>query len=175
MSAARTRWFAPLLLAFLFAGGVAAAAEASGARVATVGEPPPLFALQDEEGQVHRLADLLGAPIILYFTQNMCHYCTQVIGFLKQAHAAYAGQGLTILTLNVWADSPTYIRRYREQFGLPFVMLRGKERQLLLDYEVNYVPIIVFIGRDRRIHRIFDHYILPADFDASVREIVEDK
>jgi len=26
-----------------------------------------------------------------------------------------------------------------------------------------------------RIHRIFDHYILPADFKKSVREIVEEK
>jgi len=163
------RPFILLLTALLLAGSVAEA------KVAVVGEPPPPFALKDEHGRVHRLHDLLGKPIILYFTQNMCHYCTQVIGFLKRANAAYADQGLTILTLNVWADSPKYIRRYREQFGLPFTMLRGKDRQLLKDYEVNYVPIIVFIGRDGRIRRIFDHYILPADFKASVREIVEGK
>lgn len=170
MIAARTRALGALLAATLVWGSVVAEAK-----VAVVGEPPPPFALQDEHGQTHRLADLLGKPIILYFTQNMCHYCTQVIGFLKRANATYADQGLTILTLNVWADSPTYIRRYREQFGLPFTMLRGKDHQLLRDYEVNYVPIIVFIGRDGRIHRIFDHYILPEDFDASVQEIVEGK
>ena len=165
-----TRLLAPLLAALLLSGGVAAATEAP---VAKVGEPPPLFALKDEHGRTHRLKELLGKPVILYFTQNMCHYCTQVIGFLKRANALYGDRGLTILTLNVWADGPKYIRRYREQFGLPFTMLRAKDRQLLHDYEVNYVPIIVFIGRDGRIRRIFDHYILPKDFEASVREIVE--
>ncbi len=51
-------------------------------------------------------------------------------------------------------------------------MLAGKDPQLLRDYEVNYVPIVVFLDRDGRIHRIFHHYILAADFDRSVREIV---
>ncbi|MFQ5789776.1 MAG: peroxiredoxin family protein [Acidobacteriota bacterium] len=151
---------------------VLATASVTGAEVAEVGHPPPLFALPDEEGQVHRLEDLLGAPIVLYFTHNMCHYCTQVIRFLKRARARYSDAELTILTLNVWADGPKLIRRYKEQFGLTFPMLAGKDSQLLRNYEVNYVPIIVFIGRDGRIRRIFHHYILADDFQASVREIV---
>lgn len=156
----------------------AADAVSTGARAeggARVGEAPPAFALKDEAGEVHTLEEYLGAPTILYFTHNMCHYCTQVIGFLKRAHAEYHESGLVILTINVQADGPELIRRYREQFGLPFLMLAGKERRLLRDYEVNYVPIIVFIGRDGRIHRIFDHYILPDDFKKNVREIVEEK
>ena len=140
---------------------------------AEVGQPPPLFALADEAGEVHRLQDLLGKPIVLYFTHNMCHYCTQIIAFLKRAHAAYEGRDLTIVTINVWADGGKLIRRYKEQFGLPFRMLAGKNPQLLRDYEVNYVPIVVFIGRDGRIRRMYHHYILKQDFEASVREVVE--
>jgi peroxiredoxin len=158
----------PLLGSWLLCGTGIARAE-----VATVGQPPPLFSLEDEHRQIHRLADLLGKPIVLYFTHNMCHYCTQVIGFLKGADAKYRDEGLTIVSLNVWADSPKFIRRYKEQFGLPFAMLQGKDSQLLHDYEVNYVPIIVFIGRDGLIRHIFHHYILPEDLDATVREIVE--
>ena len=33
--------------------------------VAEVGHAPPLFALPDERGEVHGLADMLGRPIIL--------------------------------------------------------------------------------------------------------------
>jgi peroxiredoxin len=135
------------------------------------GEFPPLFALPDELGSVHRLEDLRGTPTILYFTHNMCHYCTQIIGFLKRVRPLYDDSELVILTLNVWADGPKMIERYKEQFGLPFPMLAGKDRQLLRDYEVNYVPIVIFIGRDGRIRRIFHHYILAADFTSSVREI----
>jgi len=159
------------LAGLLLALSVADRARA-GEVVAEEGQSPPLFALLDEYGEVHRLEDYLGTPTVLYFTHNMCHYCTQVIAFLKRARPLYDETELSILTINVWADDGRLIRRYREQFGLPFPMLAGKNPQLLRDYEVNYVPIIVFIGRNGRIHRIFHHYILAQDFDQSVREIV---
>ena len=149
-------------------------AAAGRSEVAEVGQPPPLFSLSDEEGEVHHLEDFLGTPTVLYFTHNMCHYCTQIIGFLKRVRPLYGKDELSILTINVWADGAKLIRRYKEQFGLPFPMLAGKDRDLLRNYEVNYVPIVIFIGRDGRIQSIFHHYILREDFEASVRDIVED-
>lgn len=160
-----------ILLALLLLpalGGGALALE----QMAEEGQPPPLFSLADENGVVHSLESFLGRPTVLYFTHNMCHYCTQIIRFLKRTRPLYSEEDLAILTINVWADGEKLIRRYKEQFGLPFPMLAGKDPQLLRDYEVNYVPIIVFLNRDGRIHRIFHHYILAADFDRSVQEIV---
>ncbi len=139
---------------------------------AEVGQPPPLFALPDEHGEVHALEDLLGRPIILYFTHNVCHYCSQVIAFLKRAHAEYEGTDLAIVTLNVWAKDGEFVRRYKEANGLPFDMLAGNDPDLLRNYEVNYVPIIVFIGRDGNIRYLYHHYVLQADFEASTAEIV---
>jgi peroxiredoxin len=150
------------------------------ARVVEVGRRPPLFVLPDEQGESHRLEDILGRPVVLYFTHNMCHYCTQVIAFLKRAHAAFRDDGLTIITLNVWADptdqarATTLIRRYKEQFGLPFRMLAAKVPHVLRDYEVNYVPILVFVGRDGLVRHVEHHYILPDEFEARVREIIAD-
>ena len=165
---------ASVLTALLVALGALASGELrADERVAEVGQPPPLFALPDENGEVHDLETLLGRPIILYFTHNLCHYCTQVIGFLKRAQAEYGDTDLTILTLNVWADDEKFIRRYKEQFGLPFAMLAGKNAELLRNYEVNYVPIIVFIDRDKKIRYIYHHYILRGDFEKSTAEIVE--
>ncbi|MFQ5478674.1 MAG: peroxiredoxin family protein [Candidatus Binatia bacterium] len=152
---------------------IAAGTRIATASVAEVGSRPPLFALVDEDGKTQRLEDLLGKPIVLYFTHNMCHYCTQVIAYLKRAHAAYGEKGLTIVTVNVWADgSGKLIRRYKEQFGLPFRMLAGKNPQVLRDYEVNYVPIIVFIGRDGLVRFIDHHYVLAGDFEKRIRSIV---
>jgi len=156
-----------VLLAWAIAPGGATADD-----VATVGQPPPLFALPDEDGTVHALEASLGKPIILYFTHNMCHYCTQVVGFLKRAQVTYAGTDLTIITLNVWAKDGAFIRRYREAYELPFVMLAANDRALLRAYEVNYVPIIVFIGRDGIIRELYHHYILPEDFNRSAADIV---
>ncbi|HJO38964.1 MAG: TlpA disulfide reductase family protein [Vicinamibacterales bacterium] len=155
-----------LLTALTFPGGAAAQ------EIAEVGQPPPLFALPDENGDVHALEDLIGQPIILYFTHNMCHYCTQVIAFLKRAHAEYEGTDLAIVTLNVWADDGRLISRYKEAYELPFDMLAGKDVDLLRNYEVNYVPIIIFIDRDGTIRYLYEHYVLQEDFERSTAEIV---
>lgn len=141
--------------------------------IATVGEPPPLFELADETGEVHRLEDLLGQPTVLYFTHNMCHYCSQIIGFLKDTRARHSPDELAILTVNVWADGPKLISRYKEQFGLTFPMVAGKDPDLLREYEVNYVPIIIFLDLKGKIHEIYHHYVLKADFDESVNEVIE--
>ncbi len=156
-----------MLLGFLLLVHAARGSEAE------VGHPPPPFTLQDEHGEVHKLADHVGSPIVIYFTHNMCHYCTQVIAFLKSAHTEYNNRGLVVITINVWADGGEMIRRYREQFGLPFLMLAGKDPELLRDYEVNYVPIVVFVGRDGLIRKLYHHFILREDFEDSVRELVE--
>ena len=165
-----------LLLGFLLAMTMLSAPAVSGQDTehAEVGHPPPLFALPDEHGEIHALEDLKGRPTILYFTHNVCHYCTQVIAFLKRAHAEYEGTDLSIVTLNVWAKDGEFIRRYKEAYGLPFDMLAGNDPALLRNYEVNYVPIIIFIGRDGNIRRIYHHYILEEDFEASAAEIVSE-
>ena len=97
---------------------------------------------------MHSLESFLGTPTVLYFTHNMCHYCTQIIAVPEAHPAALQRRRAGDLTINVWAEGEKLIRRYKEQFGLPFPMLAGKDPQLLRDYEVNYVPIIVFLDRD---------------------------
>ena len=162
----------PVLVVAVVLLGVSVTTAVGADDVAKEGEAPPLFALPDEHGTVHDLAKFIGRPTILYFTHNMCHYCTQIIAFLKRAHADYVDTDLAILTLNVWAADDKFIIRYKEALGLPFTMLAGKDAQLLRDYEVNYVPIIVFIGRDGKIQRIYHHYVLQGDFEKSTAEIV---
>ncbi len=168
------RFVGVVLTVLLFAPGVVGTEEVE---VAEVGEVPPLFSLPDELGRVHNLEDYFGTPTVLYFTHNMCHYCTQIIAFMKRTRKRYTEEELAILTVNVWAGGDTaakFIRRYKEQYGLPFAMLAGKDLRVLRSYEVNYVPIIVFIGKDGRIRSIYHHYILKKDFESTVREIVEE-
>ncbi len=170
--AARGGAWVPGLARGVFLAGLLLAAASARAEVVTVGKPPPPFALPDENGTVHRIVDHTGRPTIVYFTHNVCHYCSQVIAFLSRAHQQYADQGLSILSINVMADGAELIRRYKEQFNLQFTMLAGKEPDLLRNYEVNYVPILVFIDRRGLVYQVYHHYILPQDFDAAVAHIV---
>jgi peroxiredoxin len=159
----------PLLLCLLLAFPLAAQEQGA---IARPGEPFPPFALTDAQDAPFSSEQLVGQPAVLYFTHNMCHYCSQIIGFLMQAQdRGYETRGLRIVTINVWARDQQLIRRYRDRFGFSFPMLAGNNKDLLKAYEVNYVPIVVFIGRDGRIRRIFHHFISKEDFFMSLEEI----
>lgn len=165
-----------LCLLWLAVGVPAPGAEAGEALRAVVGSPFPPFQLTDVEDETFSSKQLAGYPTILYFTHNMCHYCTQIIGFLMQAQEeGYEEIGLRIVTINVWARDRRLIERYRDRFGFTFPMLAGNVKSLLAAYEVNYVPIIVFVRRDGTVHRIFHHYILKSDFKANLEEITQSR
>lgn len=87
----------------------------------------------------------------------------------------YEETGLRIVTINVWARDRRLIERYRDRFGFTFPMLAGNVKSLLAAYEVNYVPIVVFVRRDGTVHRIFHHYILKSDFKANLEEITQSR
>ena len=107
----RHRPIATLLVLGVLAGMAAPVT----ADIAETGQPPPLFALPDEEGTVHDVAELLGQPTVLYFTHNMCHYCTQIISFLKRARTAYGEDELAIDT-HVRAARADYRGAYEQRW-----------------------------------------------------------
>lgn len=157
-----------LLLSLLLVGPLAAQDDS----LAREGEHFPPFALTDAGDEPFSSAQLAGQPVVLYFTHNMCHYCSQIIGFLMEAQAkGYEARGLRIVTINVWARNSQLIKRYRDRFGFTFPMLAGNDKELLRRYEVNYVPIVVFIGRDGLVRRIFHHFITKSDFFENLEAI----
>lgn len=145
----------------------------AGEEIAVEGRPAPPISLKDEWGKVITLDDFKGYPLTLYFTHNLCHYCTQLIGFLKEADGKWRDKGLRILTINVMAKDARLVKAYREAYNLPFPQLVGKDEKVLRSYEINYVPVMVFIQNDGIIKRIYHHFVLKQDFYSSIKEIVE--
>jgi hypothetical protein len=96
-----------------------------------------------------------------------------LIGFLKEADKDYRDKNLKIVTINVMAKDARLVKAYREAYNLPFPQLIGKDEKVLRSYEINYVPVMVFIQKDGVIKRIYHHFILKKDFLTSIREIME--
>ncbi|HHJ64581.1 MAG TPA: TlpA family protein disulfide reductase [Aquifex aeolicus] len=136
-----------------------------------VGEKAPTFVLLDERDRRVDFGKFIDRPTIIYFTHNACHYCTQIIAFLKRVHSRY-GEKVRILTINVMARDSRLIKAYKRAFDLPFPMFAGNDPRLIRAYGINFVPVIVFIDKEGIVRRVVEHYILEEELEESVKLIM---
>ena len=98
-----------------------------------VGDPAPPFALPDETGTIHRLADRAGTWTIVYFyPEDDTPGCTTEACQFRDLHEAYAD-----LDAAVWGVSPDGAashRGFREKFDLPFTLLSDVDRDVSTRY-----------------------------------------
>jgi len=98
-----------------------------------VGEPAPDIALPDESGTVHRLADQRGRWTILYFyPKDDTPGCTVEACEFRDANETITERGA-----DVWGISPqdgTSKRKFREKFGLPFLLLADTQHEVAEAY-----------------------------------------
>lgn len=167
MALART---AAIFLMILIGGATAS----YGSGIA-VGSPPPLFTLLDENGKWVNMGSLMDRPTILYFTHNACHYCTQIIAHLKRAYAEFGGENLRIMGINVMARDQRLVKAYKEELGFVFPMLAGNAPEVLEAYKIGYVPVLVFVDRQRIVRKVVGHYIQEPELHETIREIMDGK
>ncbi len=136
-----------------------------------VGEKAPTFVLLDERDRRVDFGKFIDRPTIIYFTHNACHYCTQIIAFLKRVHSRY-GERVRILTINVMARDSRLIKAYKRAFDLPFPMFAGNDPRLIRAYGINFVPVIVFIDKEGIVRKVVEHYILEEELEESVKLIM---
>ncbi len=139
-----------------------------------IGEKAPTFELLDEKDKRVDFGKFIDRPTIIYFTHNACHYCTQIIAFLKRVHKKY-GDKVRILTINVMARDSRLIKAYKRAFDLPFPMFAGNDQRLIRAYGINFVPVIVFIDKEGIVRQVVEHYILEEELEKSVKLIMERK
>ena len=98
-----------------------------------VGEQAPEFALPDESGTIHRLADQHGRWTILYFyPKDDTPGCTVEACEFRDANETIHERGA-----DVWGVSPQGAaskRAFREKFGLPFTLLADEKHEVAEAY-----------------------------------------
>ena len=98
-----------------------------------VGEQAPDFALPDESGTIHRLADQRGRWTILYFyPKDDTPGCTVEACEFRDTNETIVERGA-----DVWGVSPQGAaskRAFREKFGLPFTLLADEKHEVAEAY-----------------------------------------
>ncbi|OGW60586.1 MAG: hypothetical protein A2V83_11370 [Nitrospirae bacterium RBG_16_64_22] len=156
------------MLLILVAGGEAVAVGG-----AVVGQPPPAFSLKDETGKVVTWENFRGKPTIIYFTHNACWYCTQVAGFFVRMEEKLGAGSFQVVGINVMAKDQRLVKAYKREVGFRYPMLAGNTSELLKAYRINYVPVLIFVGRDGIVKRVVGHYIMETELEAAIAEIAK--
>jgi peroxiredoxin len=85
------------------------------------------FTLQDMNGADVRLADYRGKALIVNFWATWCAPCLLETPELVDLAREYEDQGLAILGIS-YDDSPEQVRKFAEQFDVPYPLLIGRGR-----------------------------------------------
>lgn len=139
----------------------------------TTGDLAYDFALVDLDGNVVRLADFHGRPVILNFWATWCQPCRLEMPELQAAYSQYQEDGLVILALNQ-AESPQVVRKFfYDDMGLTFTPLLDSEGLVADLYGVNRLfPSSFFINADGNITAIHRGMLAAPQIEAYLTETI---
>jgi thioredoxin-dependent peroxiredoxin len=111
-----------------------------------VGQPAPPFALKDQNGTIHRLADYAGKWLVVYFypkddtpgcTKEACHFRDDI----TQLHA------LGVQVVGISLDSAESHERFAKKFSLPFTLLADDGGTIAKRYAAYWSLFFIKVAR----------------------------
>lgn len=121
----------------------------------TTGIPAPEIGLERLDGGTMRLSDLRGRVVLLNFWATWCAPCREEMPLLAQIYREYHDRGLEVLGINLTShDDLGEVRRFVEQFALPFPILLDHNGRAERDYRIFGVPTTVLVTREGIVHRV---------------------
>jgi thioredoxin-dependent peroxiredoxin len=104
-------------------------------RLLREGEPAPDFELESDTGELIRLSDLKGKPVVLYFyPKDDTPGCTTEACEFRDAYDVFRNRGAEVL--GVSPDDVTSHEKFRTKYELPFTLLADPDHKVAEDYGV---------------------------------------
>jgi peroxiredoxin len=170
---------ASALLALLAAAALATLAACSGhssagcaqdAATGKIGCPAPAFTEPTADGGTLALTSLKGKPVYLNFFATWCPPCNAEAPTINALQEKYAARGLHVVGVDV-LENAAAARKFRDGHHLiyPALVDSGTLRD---QYDVNGLPVHVFIDRTGVVKNIVVGELTPADMDENIRRIL---
>src|ERR1700733_8952309 len=134
------------------------------------GSIDPGFSLLSLEGREYSLAaEMKRGPVVVAFFKVSCPVCQFTFPFLERLHKRYGGEGVTFL--GVSQDDARATRRFAEDYGVTFPMLRDEEGYPVSNgYGLTNVPTIFLIDSSGSV-RMVCHGFNKTDLESIAREL----
>ena len=99
------------------------------------GDAAPPFALQSAEGEVVRLDEFAGAPVVVYFYPEAdTPGCTAQACSLRDQYRTFADLGVRVVGIS--PDAPDRLAEFARRYGLPFTLLSDPQGETARRYGV---------------------------------------
>jgi peroxiredoxin Q/BCP len=99
------------------------------------GKPAPDFELQSDSGEMVRLSELRGKPVVLYFyPKDDTPGCTAQACGIRDAWSEFQRAGAEVFGIS--ADTQASHERFQSKYALPFTLLADPEHLLAEPYGV---------------------------------------
>jgi len=169
--------FSLRLSAAIAACALAACGHGSGAsqaadqnQTAQLGHPAPDWSEPTLEGGNLSFAALRGMPVYLNFFATWCDGCKAESAALETVSREYRARGLKVVGVDI-LESPSKAAQFHAEQHLtyPFVIDSGTLRR---QYNINGLPVQVFIDRSGVVQRIALGQMSLADMRSNVERIL---
>lgn len=161
---------AALLCALLAACSGSASGGTSSPKHARVGQAAPQWTQSTASGSHLSLASLRGSPVYLNFFATWCGPCNEEAPYINDLQKLYAARGLRVIGVDE-LESAEKAREFVAKFHLvyPAVVDDGA---LQSQYNVNGLPVHVFIDRSGTVRNIIVGELNRAEIDSAIRAIL---
>lgn len=165
MSPRRPRVLSALTLCLALAGGSLGCAQTQrpdgGSGLLSARDRAPEFAAADQTGQLRRLSEFRGHPVVLYFyPRDATPGCTREACAFRDVWARLQSTGAVVL--GVSTDDVASHARFAQQHSLPFPLLADTSGALVRSYGVGSIlgmasRVTFLIAPDGSIARVWPH------------------
>lgn len=115
------------------------------------GEPmAPDFALQGPQGELYRLADLRGQPLIVNFWATWCPPCRAEMPAMQRAWEQLQEEGIGVIAINVGEDAET-IETFVEQVPVSFPLPMDTDSAVTQRWPLRGLPTTFVVAPDGRL------------------------
>jgi peroxiredoxin len=137
------------------APAVQVTADLSLAVGAQIGLRAPDFTLATLDGQMMRLSDLIGRPVVISYWATWCIPCKVELPILEQIYEEYQQQGLAVISVNATdQDTLEDVQSMVAELGMTYPVLLDSGKDFASSYGALFFPTTVFIDASGVIRHI---------------------
>lgn len=131
--------------------------------------PAPDFTLADLDGNPVSLSHFRGQPVVINFWTTWCPPCRTEMPYLIEAYEQEQGE---VVFLAISVDEPaSAVRRFAEEYDMPFTVLLDEGGKVAADYGVRGIPVTFFISGDGEIVVRYAGQMSPRTIKEGLRRI----
>jgi thiol-disulfide isomerase/thioredoxin len=137
-----------------------------------VGQPMPDLALNDLSGNLVRMSDYAGQPVLINAWATWCPPCRAEMPLLNEYFLEHKDEGFVILAVNA-GEKQALVDQFIGQSGFTFPVLLDPDSESLSRMGVFSFPTSILVGRDGTVKKVHVGIITPETMENEIAPLLE--